>query len=95
MKTDRDVVVDVLPIEVEGGGRVEGDEGKGEAIIRGLGKREELSQEGEGFWEEVDIGEEEVEEIVGKQKEKKAAGKVVWGVRCCRCYGRWDGEGSI
>jgi len=49
IKTDRNFVVDVRPIEVEGGRRVEGDEVKGEVIIRGLGKREELEQEEKGF----------------------------------------------
>jgi len=58
VKTDRDFVVDILGIKVDGGRVVEDDEGKEWAIVGGLGKKEELDQEEEGFWEEVEVGEE-------------------------------------
>lgn len=48
VKMDRDFVLDVPGIRGENGEIVEGDEEKGEAIVRGLGKREELEQEEEG-----------------------------------------------
>jgi len=93
VKTDRDFVVDVPGIRGEDGKVVENDEGKGWAIVRGLGKREELDQEEEEFWEKVEVEEEEVEECLKKQKDGKAAGenkmggkvlKVVWRVEWCR-----------
>jgi len=61
--------------------------------VRGLGKRKELDQEEEGFWVEVDVGEEEVEECLKKEGDREAAGenemgrkviKVVWRVEWCR-----------
>ena len=73
MKTDRDFMVEVPAIRSENGNLIEEDGKKGEAIIRGLGKREELKQEKEGFWEEIRVGEEEVEEAIWKQKDGKAA----------------------
>lgn len=75
IKTDRDFVVDVPGIVGENGEIVEGDEEKGEAIVRGLGKREEKEQEEEGEEWEVELDEEEVEESVMKQEEKKAPGE--------------------
>jgi len=93
VKTDRDFVVDVPGIKGENGVVVEDDEGKGWAIVRGLGKREELEQEEEGFWEEVGVEEEEVEECLKKQGDGKAAGenemggkvlKVAWKVDWCK-----------
>lgn len=45
MKTDRDFVVDLARIRDEEGKWQEEDERKGRAIVRGLGKREELEQE--------------------------------------------------
>jgi len=93
VKTDRDFVVDIPGIKVGDGRVVEDDEEKGWAIVRGLGKREELSQEEEGFWEEVEVEEEEVKECVDKQGDRKAAGenelggrvlKEVWKVDWCR-----------
>ena len=74
VKTDRDFMVDVPAIRGEDGEWVRDDKDKGREIIRGLGKREELKQEEEGFWEEIRVGEEEVEEAVWKQKDRKAAG---------------------
>jgi len=93
VKTDRDFVVDIPGIRVDGGRIVEDDEGKGWVIVRGLGKREEMDQEEEGFWEEVGVEEEEVKECVDKQNNKKAAGenelggrvlKEIWKVDWCR-----------
>jgi len=87
VKTDRDFVVDVPGIRGEDGILVEEDGKKGEAILRGLGKREELDQEEEGFEGEVHLEEELVEECVFKQKDGKAVGingiggrtvKMVW-----------------
>ena len=87
MKTDRDFMVDVPPIRDEGGVLVKEDREKGRAIVRGLGKREELEQEREGFWREVEVEEDEVEEMIRVQKDGKAAGinglsgrvmKVLW-----------------
>jgi len=75
VKTDRDFMVDLPSIRGEDGNMVEKDEEKGRAIVRGLGKRNELDQEEEGFWEEVSIEEEEVEECLKKQNDKKAAGE--------------------
>jgi len=76
VKTDRDFVVDIPAIRGKDGVMVEDDEGKGWAIIKGLGKREKEEQEEEGFWEEVEVEEEEVEQLLGKQKDGKAAGKM-------------------
>ncbi|KAG0632726.1 hypothetical protein HOY80DRAFT_1006578 [Tuber brumale] len=75
IKGDRDFVVDVPVIEVEGGERVEGDIEKGVAIVRGLGKREELEQEEEGFEGEVELDWEEVEEVLMEQEDGKVAGE--------------------
>ena len=74
VKTDRDFMVDVPPIRGENGLMVKEDKDKGGEIVRGLGKREELKQEREGFWEEVKVEEEEVGEMIGMQKDGKAAG---------------------
>ena len=74
VKTDRDFMVDVPAIRSENGELVREDKDKGREIIRRLGKREELKQEEEGFWEEIRVGEEEVEEAIWKQKDRKAAG---------------------
>jgi len=93
VKTDRDFVVDIPGIRGKDGEVVEDDEGKGWAIIKGLGKREKEEQEREGFWSRVEVEEEEVEELLGKQKDRKAAGenglggkvlKVAWKVGWCR-----------
>ncbi|PWW79509.1 hypothetical protein C7212DRAFT_310379, partial [Tuber magnatum] len=54
---------------------VVGEEEKEREIIRGLGKREERDQEQEGFWERVELEEEEVEECRKKQGNRKAAGE--------------------
>ncbi|KAG0138094.1 hypothetical protein HOY82DRAFT_476767 [Tuber indicum] len=90
VKGDRDFVVDLPPIEVEGRRRVEGDVEKGAAIILGLGNREDEDQKVErGKIVEVKLEEEEVEEVMGRQKDNKAAGndglggkvwKRMWGV---------------
>jgi len=93
VKTDRDFVVDIPAIKGKDGNFVEGDEEKGWAIVKGLGKREKEEQEEEGFWEEIEVGEEEIEEMLEKQKDRKAAGengmggkvlKVAWKVEWCR-----------
>ena len=95
VKNDRDFVVDVPDIRGEDGRMVGGDEEKGVAIVRGLGKREQLMQEEEGEVFEVDLDEEEVEGCVFKQSDKRAPGenglggkviKSVWGVKGGR---RW------
>ena len=77
IKTDRDFIVDLPRIRDEEGRWYDEDEGKGRAIVRELGKREEKEQEmEEGEW---DIGEkieeEEVEQVIKKQKERKAPGE--------------------
>ena len=74
VKTDRDFMVDVPAIRDEDGELVREDRNKGREIIRGLGKREELDQEREGFWEGVGVEEEEVKEALWKQKDGKTAG---------------------
>jgi len=74
VKTDRDFMVDVPTIKGEGGKMFMHDKDKGREIVRGLGKREELLQQEEGYWEEVEVEEEEVEEAIWKQKDGKAAG---------------------
>jgi len=87
VKTDRDFVVDIPGIRGEDGRLVEDDSRKGEAILRRLGKREELEQEEEGYVGVVDLEEELVEECILRQKDKKAVGgkgiggkvvKMVW-----------------
>lgn len=50
------------------------DKDKGREIVRGLGKREKLKQEREGYWEEIMVEEEEVEEALWKQKDGKVEG---------------------
>ncbi|PWW77692.1 hypothetical protein C7212DRAFT_313732, partial [Tuber magnatum] len=75
VKGDRDFVQNLPEIEGEEGKRVVGEEEKGREIIRGLGKREEREQEREGFWERVELEEEEVEECLKKQGNRKAAGE--------------------
>lgn len=50
MKTDRDFIVDVPPLMGKEGVLVKEDKDKGREIVRGLGKREELMQEREGYW---------------------------------------------
>ena len=74
VKTDRDFMVDVPAIRGENGDLVRDDKDKGREIVRGLGKREELKQEEEGYWEDIRLDEEEVEDALGKQKDRKAAG---------------------
>ena len=74
VKTDRNFMVDVPPIRGEGGVLVREDKDKGKEIVRGLGKREELTQEEEGFWEKMGVEEEEVEKMIWMQKDGKAAG---------------------
>ena len=74
VKTDRDFMVDVPAIRGENGELVSDDKDKGREIVRGLGKREELEQEEEGYWEEVKLDREEVEEGLWRQKDRKAAG---------------------
>ena len=74
VKTDRDFMTDVPAIRGEGGELVEDDKEKGRAIVRGLGKREEMKQEDEGFWMGVEVEEEEVKEALWKQGDGKAAG---------------------
>ena len=69
VKTDRDFMVDVLLIRGEGGDLVREDKDKGREILRKWGKREELGQEEERFWEELRVEEEEVGEMYrGKKK---------------------------
>ncbi|KAG0135352.1 hypothetical protein HOY82DRAFT_536789 [Tuber indicum] len=90
VKGDRDFVVDLPLIEVEGERRVEGDVVKGAAIILRLGKREDEDQKVErGKIVVVELEEEEVEEVIGRQKDNKAVGndrlggkvwKRIWGV---------------
>lgn len=55
VKGDRDFVVDIQMMVLENGERLEKDEEKGVGIMRGLGKREELEQEEEGFEGEVEL----------------------------------------
>ena len=74
VKTDRDFVVDIPGIRGENGRLVEEYGKKGEAILRGLGKREELEQEEGGFEGKMDLEEELVEEGIFRQKDKKAVG---------------------
>ena len=74
VKMDRDFMVDILSIRGERGELVVEDGEKGRAIIRGLGKREEMKQEEEGFWKEEKVEEEEVKEALWKQGDGKAAG---------------------
>ena len=74
VKKDRDFMVDVPGIREEEGELVKDDKEKGRAIIRRLGKREEMKQEEEGFWEEIEIEEELVKEVLWKQGDGKAAG---------------------
>jgi len=75
VKRNRDFVVDVSTFVLENGERLERDEKKGVGIMRGLGKREELDQEEEGFEGVVELGMEEVEECVMGQGDKKAVGR--------------------
>ena len=82
VKGDRDFVVNVPTIVLENGERLEKDEDKGVGIMRGLGKGEELELEEEGYELELEVDDEEVEECVMKQGDKKAAGEVVWEGRC-------------
>ena len=74
VKTDRDLMVDVPAIRGEDGEMVREDKDKEREIVRGLGKREELEQEREGFWEDIEVEEEDIEEALWKQKDGKAAG---------------------
>jgi len=74
VKMDRDFMVDVLGIRGEDGELVVEDKEKGREIVRGLGKREELLQEEEGFRKEVEMEEEEVREELWKQGDGKTAG---------------------
>ena len=60
VKMDRDFMVDVPAIRGEEGVLVSDDKDKGKEIIRGLGKREELKKEEEGYWEDIRLEEEEV-----------------------------------
>ncbi|PWW77625.1 hypothetical protein C7212DRAFT_314847 [Tuber magnatum] len=75
VKGDRDFVQNLPEIEGEEGKRVVGEEEKGREIIRGLGKREEREQERKGFWERVELEEEELEECLKKQGNRKVAGE--------------------
>ena len=104
VKTDRDFMVDVPAIRGEGGELVREDGEKGRAIVRGLGKREELKQEEEVFWEEVEVEEEEVKSAIWKQKDGKAAGvnglsgrvmKELWKVEWGRKVIMWVVEKSL
>jgi len=90
VKMDRDFVVDVPGIRGEDGRLVEEDSRKGETILRGLGKREELEQEEESFEGVVDLDEELVEECVFKQKDGKAVGVNGIGVRVVKMIWRLD-----
>jgi len=91
-------MVDVPGIRGEGGELVLEDRDKGREIVRGLGKREELMQEEEGYWLEVVAEEEEVREALWKQGDGKAAGvnglsgrvlKELWGVEWGRRVIMW------
>ena len=75
VKTDRDFLVDIPSIRDENGRMVEEDGEKAKEIVRGLGKREKEKQEEEGFYEKVEVEEEEIEEMVKKQGDGKAAGE--------------------
>lgn len=74
VKTDRDFMVDVPGIRGEGELLYTDNKDKGREIVRVLGKRKELLQEEEGYWEEIEVEEEEVEEAIWKQKDGKIAG---------------------
>jgi len=87
LKIDRDFVVDVPGRRGEDGRLVEKDSRKGEPILRGLGKREKLDQEVEGYEKGVELEEGLVEECIFTQNDKKAVGvngierklvKMVW-----------------
>ena len=104
VKTDRDFMTDVPGIRGEDGKIVERDEEKGRAILRGLGKREELKQEEEGFWEEVRVEEEEIRLSLWKQGDGKAAGvnglsgkvmKALWEERWGKEVIKWVLEKSL
>ncbi|PUU74723.1 hypothetical protein B9Z19DRAFT_1132705 [Tuber borchii] len=74
VKTDRDFITDVQSIRDEEGILVDKDEEKGRAIIRGLGKREEIEQGREGFYERVELEDELLKDWIWKQNDKKAVG---------------------
>ena len=104
VKTDRDFMVDVPSIRGEDGIMVVEDKEKGKARIRGLGKREKLKQEEEGFWEEVSLQEELIKEVLWKQGDGKAAGvnglsgkvmKELWEVDWGRKVIVWSMEKSL
>ena len=96
VKTDRDFVVDIPGIRGEDGRLVEEDSRKGEAILRGMGKREELEQEEEGFEGKVYLDEELVEECVFKQKDGKAVGINGIGGKVVKMIWRLDwGKGVL
>jgi len=93
VKTDRDFVVDIPKISGKDDIMVEEDEGKGWAIIKGLGKREKGMQEKESCWSEVEVREEEVGNLLEREKDRRAAGenglggkglKGAWKVEWCR-----------
>jgi len=93
IKTDKDFIVD-LPAVKEIDERWYGeDKDKGREIVRGLGKREELLQEEKGgLWDiGVDIGEEEVEEVIEKQKDRKALGENGLGGKVLKLLWSWEG----
>ena len=104
VKTDRDFLVDIPGIRNKEGKMVEEDEEKARALVRGLGKREEEEQELEGFYEKVEVEEEELGEMIKKQGDGKAAGenglggkvlKMMWRVDWCRREIKEVVEGSL
>ena len=104
VKTDRDFLVDIPGIRNEEGRVVEEDGEKARALVRGLGKREEEEQELEGFYERIEVEEEELEEMIKKQRDGKAAGenglggkvfKIMWRVDWCRKEIKEVVEGSL
>jgi len=104
VKTDRDFLVDIPGIRNEDGEMVEEDEEKARALVRGLGKRKEEEQELEGFYEKVEVEEEELGEMIRKQGDGKAAGenglggkvlKMMWRVDWCRKEMKEVVEGSL
>ena len=97
IKTDRDFIVDLPPIKGVDGRWYEEDGDKGREIVRGLGKREELLQEEEGgVWDiGEDVTEEEVEEVVRRQKDRKAPGENGLGGKVLKLLWEWDGGKKV
>jgi len=73
-KMDRNFVTEVPAIRGEDRILVQDNKKTGREIVRGLGKREELKQEGEGFWKEIEVEKEEIKGALWKQGDEKAVG---------------------